>query len=75
MIREDSLSYLCSRHVSVERDIFFWSCRADHITVLKLEEESVVFCEEHLSHHVVIFDHFKQVNYVKISVEHLYTFF
>ena len=42
--------------------------------MLELEEKAVVFCEEHLPHHVIVFDHFEQVYYIKISVEHLNTF-
>ena len=42
--------------------------------MLELEEKAIVFCEEHLSHHVIVFDHFEQVYYIKISVEHLNTF-
>ena len=37
--------------------------------MLQLEEESIIVSEEDLFHDVVVLDHFKQIDNVKITIE------
>ena len=42
--------------------------------MLELKEKAIILREEHLSHQMVVFGHFKKIDDVKISVKSLLTF-
>ena len=44
--------------------------RADHVTVLKLEEKAIILREKDVLHQLVVFDHLEKVHDIQISRQH-----